>query len=89
MTTELSAATAQLAAMQLELGGARQLEAELKSQLATITAEAQSNSQEWDTSRKQIEGITLYIPLVFMYLEVYFIIYKIIKINEIQVLKRL
>ena len=59
MTTELSAATAQLAALQLELGGARQQEAELKSQLATITAEAQSNSQEWDTSRRQIEGVNI------------------------------
>ena len=59
MTTELSAATAQLAALQLELGGARQQEAELKSQLATITAEAQSNSQEWDTSRRQIEGMNI------------------------------
>jgi len=58
LTTELSAATAQLAALQLELGGARQQEAELKSQLATITAEAQSNSQEWDTSRRQIEGMS-------------------------------
>lgn len=63
LTTELSAATAQLAALQLELGGARQLEAELKSQLATITAEAQSNSQEWDTSRKQLEGIPLCIHM--------------------------
>ena len=63
MTTELSAATAQMAAMQLELGGARQLEAELKSQLATISAEAQNNSQEWDTSRKQLEGVPLYISM--------------------------
>ena len=60
MTTELSAATAQLAAMQLELGGARQLEAELKSQLATVSVEAQNNSQEWDTSRRQLEGILYY-----------------------------
>ena len=37
------------------------MEAELKSQLATITVEAQSNSQEWDTSRKQLEGIIMYI----------------------------
>jgi len=59
MTTELSAATAQLAALQLELGGAGQQEAQLKSQLATITAEAQSNSQEWDTSRRQIEGVNI------------------------------
>ena len=71
LTTELSAATAQLAAMQLELGGARQLEAELKSQLATVSAEAQNNSQEWDTSRRQLEGILYYcISCVFTYLEI-------------------
>ena len=49
--------------MQLELGGARQLEAELKSQLATVSAEAQNNSQEWDTSRKQLEGVPHYISM--------------------------
>ena len=70
LTTELSAATAQLAAMQLELGGARQLEAELKSQLATITVEAQSNSQEWDTSRKQLEGISSCVYTCIIYFSI-------------------
>ena len=71
LTTELSAATAQLAALQLELGGARQLEAELKSQLATVSAEAQNNSQEWDTSRRQLEGAYYCNCCLFTYFSVW------------------
>ena len=57
LTTDLSSATAQLSALQMELGASRQSEAELKGKLATAVAEAQSNAQEWATIKQQHEGI--------------------------------
>lgn len=40
----------------MELAGARQLEAELKSQLATAAAEAQKSAQGWATVKQSHEG---------------------------------
>ncbi len=56
MATELSSATAQLSALQMELTSSRQSESELKGQLATAVTESHRNAQEWTIAKQQYEG---------------------------------
>ena len=56
MATDMSAATALVSALQLELASCRKSEVDLKSQLATAMSEVTKNASEWAIAKQLHEG---------------------------------